>query len=160
MSIRLLNERELNFQLYEVLDTEALLQRPRYAEHDRAVFDATLETARAIATDYLAPHNQKGDANEPTFDGEKVTLIPETKLAWAALSQAGFHAAHHDAEYGGLQLPEVILRTCVAYFSAANGADRARPGFGFGRHTNLRASERRWELPRFWSENVHFRWRP
>ncbi|SDS86709.1 butyryl-CoA dehydrogenase [Halopseudomonas sabulinigri] len=125
MSIRLLNERELNFQLYEVLDTEALLQRPRYAEHDRAVFDATLETARAIATDYLAPHNQKGDANEPTFDGEKVTLIPETKVAWAALSQAGFHAAHHDAEYGGLQLPEVILRTCVAYFSAANIATAA-----------------------------------
>ncbi|GMQ54180.1 acyl-CoA dehydrogenase [Halopseudomonas aestusnigri] len=120
MSDKLLNERELNFQLYEMLDTEALLQRPRYAEHDRAVFDATLETARGIAAEFLAPHNQKGDANEPTFDGEKVTLIPETKAAWDALAEAGFHAAHHDAEDGGLQLPEVILRSCVAYFSAAN----------------------------------------
>ena len=120
MTDKLLNERELNFQLYEMLDTEALLERPRYAEHDRAVFDATLETARGIAAEYLAPHNQKGDANEPTFDGEKVTLIPETKAAWNALAEAGFHAAHHDAEDGGLQLPEVILRTCVAYFSAAN----------------------------------------
>ena len=120
MSDKLLNERELNFQLYEMLDTEALLQRPRYAEHDRAVFDATLETARGIAAEFLAPHNQKGDANEPTFDGEKVTLIPETKAAWDALAEAGFHAAHHDAEDGGLQLPEVILRSCVAYFSATN----------------------------------------
>ena len=68
MTDKLLNERELSFQLYEMLDTEALLQRPRYAEHDRAVFDATLETARSIAAEYLAPHNHKGDANEPTFD--------------------------------------------------------------------------------------------
>ncbi|WP_371234488.1 acyl-CoA dehydrogenase [Pseudomonas sp. QE6] len=120
MTDKLLNERELSFQLYEMLDTEALLQRPRYAEHDRAVFDATLDTARGIAAEYLAPHNHKGDANEPTFDGEKVTLIPETKAAWDALAEAGFHAAHHDAEDGGLQLPEVVLRACMAYFNAAN----------------------------------------
>ena len=122
MTDKLLNERELNFQLYEMLDTEALLQRPRYAEHDRAVFDATLATARSIAAEYLAPHNHKGDANEPTFDGEKVSLIPETKAAWDALAEAGFHAAHHDAEDGGLQLPEVVLRACMAYFNAANVA--------------------------------------
>ncbi|MCY1496835.1 3-methylmercaptopropionyl-CoA dehydrogenase [compost metagenome] len=120
MTDSLLNERELSFQLYELLDTEALLQRPRYAEHDRAVFDATLETARGIAAEYFAPHNQKGDANEPTFDGEKVSLIPETRAAWDAFAQAGFLAAHHDADDGGLQLPEVILRASMAYFNAAN----------------------------------------
>ncbi|MCW2271780.1 acyl-CoA dehydrogenase [Pseudomonas sp. JUb96] len=120
MTDALLNERELSFQLYELLDTEALLQRPRYAEHDRAVFDATLETARGIAAEYFAPHNQKGDTQEPTFDGEKITLIPETKVAWDAFAQAGFLAAHHDADDGGLQLPEVILRASMAYFNAAN----------------------------------------
>ncbi|MFK8331059.1 acyl-CoA dehydrogenase [Pseudomonas sp. BJa5] len=120
MTDALLNERELNFQLYELLDTEALLDRPRYAEHDRAVFDATLETARGIAAEYFAPHNQKGDANEPTFDGTTVRLIPETKAAWDAFAQAGFLAAHHNADDGGLQLPEVILRASMAYFNAAN----------------------------------------
>lgn len=120
MTDALLNERELSFQLYELLDTQALLERPRYAEHDRAVFDATLETARGIAAEYFAPHNQKGDANEPAFDGTTVTLIPETKAAWDAFAQAGFLAAHHDADDGGLQLPEVILRASMAYFNAAN----------------------------------------
>jgi len=120
MTDKLLNERELSFQLYEMLNTEALLERPRYAEHDRAVLDAALATARRFAMEYLAPHNHKGDANEPTFDGEKVTLIPETKDAWDALAGAGFHAAHHDIEDGGLQLPEVVLRACMAYFNAAN----------------------------------------
>jgi butyryl-CoA dehydrogenase len=120
MTDQLLSERDLHFQLYEMLDTESLLQRPRYAEHDLAVFDATLKTAHTLAAQYFAPHNQKGDANEPTFDGEKVTLIPETKDAWDAFAAAGFMAAHHDYEDGGLQLPEVVLRACMAYFNAAN----------------------------------------
>ncbi|WP_447740480.1 acyl-CoA dehydrogenase [Pseudomonas laurentiana] len=120
MTDLLLNERELRFQLYELLDTEALLQRPRYADHDRGVFDASLATARQIAIERFAPHNAKGDANEPTFDGERVQMIPETKPAWDAFSEAGFLAAHHDFADGGLQLPEVLLRACMAYFNAAN----------------------------------------
>lgn len=120
MSLPLLNERDLSFLLYELLNTEALLDRPRYREHSREVFNATLQTARAIAEKYFANHNAKGDANEPTFDGEKVHLIPETKAAWDAFAEAGFLAAHYDFAEGGQQLPEIILRSCMAYINAAN----------------------------------------
>jgi butyryl-CoA dehydrogenase len=125
MSTPLLNERELSFQLYELLDTEALLARPRYADHSRAVFDATLATARTIAQKYFANHYARGDAHEPTFDGKSVQLIPETKAAWDALAGAGFLAAHYDVEEGGLQLPEIILRASMAYMNAANIATTA-----------------------------------
>lgn len=121
----LLNDRDLAFQLYEVLNTEALLERPRYADHDRSIFDATLNTARDLAAEFFEPHNQKGDANEPTFDGNKVTLIPETQAAWDAFAEAGFLASHHDFEDGGSQLPEVVLRACMAYFNAANVSSTA-----------------------------------
>ena len=122
MTDKLLNERELNFQLYEMLDTEALLERPRYADHDRAVFDATLETARGIAAEYLAPHNQKGDANEPTFDGEKVTLIPETKAAWNALARQSRARRQQGCPDGGL--PELLRattdpRAAISFFRSA-----------------------------------------
>jgi butyryl-CoA dehydrogenase len=139
MTDLLLNERELRFQLYELLDTEALLQRPRYAEHDRGVFDASLTTARQIAAELFAPHNQKGDANEPTFDGERVHMIAETKVAWDAFAQAGFLAAHHDFADGGLQLPEVILRACMAYFNAANISTVAYSFLSIGATNLLRA---------------------
>eukprot|EP01030_Chromulinospumella_sphaerica_P005115 gene5115-5001_t len=139
MTDLLLNERELRFQLYELLDTEALLQRPRYAEHDRGVFDASLTTARQIAAKLFAPHNQKGDANEPTFDGERVHMIAETKVAWDAFAQAGFLAAHHDFADGGLQLPEVILRACMAYFNAANISTVAYSFLSIGATNLLRA---------------------
>jgi len=120
MGQSLLNDRDIEFLLYEFLNTQELLKRPRYQEHSREIFDATLATAKSIATKYFANHNAKGDANEPVFDGTNVTLIPETKQAWDALAQAGFLAAHYDFEQGGMQLPEVVLRISMAYFSAAN----------------------------------------
>ncbi|MBB3169460.1 acyl-CoA dehydrogenase [Simiduia aestuariiviva] len=128
MDTPLLNDSDLHFLLYEFLDTEALLARPRYCEHSREVFDATLNTAKTIAEKYFANHNAKGDAHEPQFDGEKVSLIPETQAAWNAFAEAGFLAAHHDFDDGGLQMPEVILRTAMAYFTAAN---IATAGYGF-----------------------------
>lgn len=132
MATQLLNDRDIQFLLYEFLDTEALLARPRYQEHSREVFDATLDTAKTIAERYFADHNSKGDANEPVFDGEKVELIPETQAAWDAFSEAGFLAAHYDFAEDGMQLPEIVLRTAMVYFSAANIATTAYPFLSLG----------------------------
>ena len=118
----LLKDRDIDFLLYEFLNTEGLLSRPRYAEHSREIFDATLNTAKTIAEKYFANHNAKGDANEPQFDGEKVIQIPETKQAWDAFADAGFLAAHYDFDEEGMQLPEVILRVAMSYVNAANVA--------------------------------------
>ncbi len=132
MATPLLNDRDLEFLLYELLQTEQLLDRPRYAEHNREIFDATLRTARTIAETYFANHNQKGDEQEPSFDGEKVHMIPETKEAWDHFAEAGFLAAHYDFEDGGMQLPEVILRASIAYFGAANAATMGYPCLSLG----------------------------
>lgn len=132
MQTPLLNERDLDFLLYEFLDTEALLKRERYRDHSREIFDATLDTARKIAAQQFANHYAKGDSCEPQFDGERVQLIPETQQAWDAFAEAGFLAAHWDAEEGGLQLPEIILRSAMAYFSAANIATCGYPFLTIG----------------------------
>jgi len=137
--IPLLNDRDIAFQLYEVLDTEALLARAPYADHSRAVFDAALATARTVAEKYFANHNAKGDANEPSFDGERVHLIPETRAAWEAFVEAGFLAAHETLEEGGAQLPEVIFRVVMAYIDAANISTAAYPFITIGVINLLRA---------------------
>ena len=115
-----ISERELAFLLYEFLDTESLLRRERYADHSREVFDATLETARQLAEDLLAPHLRDGDEHEPQFVDGQVRLIPPTKVAWQAIADAGFLSAHWDGDEGGLQLPEVVLRAAMSSFYAAN----------------------------------------
>ena len=75
------SRRDLAFLLYDWLDVGSLTARPRFAEHSRETFDAALDTAERIATDLFAPHNRKSDLNEPTFDGERVHLIPEIEQA-------------------------------------------------------------------------------
>ncbi len=139
MAVPLLNERDLNFQLYEVLDTEALLKRPRYQEHSREIFDTTLVTARGIAEKYFANHYAKGDAHEPFFENGEVRVIEETKFAWDAFADAGFMAAQPDYDEGGLQFPEVIVRAVVAYISAANIGTAAYPFVAIGVANLLRA---------------------
>lgn len=139
MSVPLLNDRDIEFLLYELLDTEALLARPRYREHSREIFNATLDTAKRIAEKYFANHAVKGDLSEPSFDGENVHLIPETKAAWDAFAEAGFLAAHQDYDEGGMQMPEVVFRLVLAYINAANIGTAAYPFVAVGAANLLRA---------------------
>jgi alkylation response protein AidB-like acyl-CoA dehydrogenase len=127
-----LPRRDLNFLLYEWLGVESLITRERFADHSRETFDAALNTAEKIAADYFAPHNKKSDANEPTFDGTRVHLIPEIKTAVDAFSAAGLLAAQHDADLGGMQLPATVANACMSHFMMANVATAAYPFLTIG----------------------------
>ncbi|QBF24851.1 acyl-CoA dehydrogenase [Pseudomonas tructae] len=132
MSETLLSARNLAFELYEVLDAEALTQRPRFAEHTRETFDAALNTARTIAERYFAPHNRKGDEHEPRFENGEAVLIPEVKPAIDAFLEAGFLNANRDFEAGGMQLPTLLSQACFAHFQAANAGTTAYPFLTMG----------------------------
>jgi len=114
------SRRDLAFLLYEWLAVERLTERPRYAEHSRETFEAALDIGERIATDLFAPHNRKSDLNEPTFDGERVRLIPEIGQALTAFCSAGLMSAEHDEELGGMQLPVVVAKALFSYFKGAN----------------------------------------
>ncbi|MDP2132418.1 MAG: acyl-CoA dehydrogenase [Sulfuritalea sp.] len=123
----IINRRDLEFQLFEVLDTEALTVHPRYAEHSKETFLAVLDTAQAMASEKFAPHNRKSDANEPSFGGGQVRMIPEVREALQAFCKAGFIAAAHDFERGGMQLPVTMTQAAFSLFSSANVATAAYP---------------------------------
>jgi alkylation response protein AidB-like acyl-CoA dehydrogenase len=122
-----LRSREVDFQLFEVLDTEALTHRLRYAEHNRETLRATLHTAEKMARELFAPHNATADANEPTFDGTRISMIPEVKIAYDAFAAAGFLSGRDSFEDGGMQLPEVVMTACMGFFTAANAATTGYP---------------------------------
>lgn len=132
MSSTLLSRRDLEFLVYEWLDAEALSANPRFAEHSRETFDAVLEVAEAVAEQKFRTHNRKGDLNEPTFDGVRVTLIPEVRLALEAFAETGLMSATLDGELGGIQLPNLIHRACFAWFQAANVATCGYPMLTMG----------------------------
>lgn len=117
---QLINDKDLNFLLYDVFKAQELIQFPRFAEHDVETFNSILETAHGIANDFFAPHNAKADHDEPSFDGKKVTTIPEVKTAWKQFADAGLLCAQHEYELGGMQLPTLINMAANAYFMSAN----------------------------------------
>ena len=120
MTCRFFDRRDLAFQLYQLHDLQSLCRWPRFAEHNRETFDATLDLATEIAVAHFEPHAAKQDEQEPTFDGERVTMIEEVAEALCHYYEAGFGAATQDYEIGGMQLPLVVSVAAKAIFSAAN----------------------------------------
>jgi alkylation response protein AidB-like acyl-CoA dehydrogenase len=135
----ILSRRDLDFLLYDWLDVCALTQHLRYADHSRETFDAVLDTSERIAQQRFAPHNKKSDHHEPSFDGHRVTLIPEVKAALDAYRDAGLFAAGQDAELGGMQLPVVVEKAAFAWFLGANAATSGYPLLTIGNANTLLA---------------------
>ncbi len=127
MASPLISRRDLDFVLYELLDVLTLAAAPRWAEHRRETFDAAIDTAHDLALTHFRSHNAKGDRQEPTFDGERVHVIPEVKAALDAYVAAGFMAASKDYDLGGMQLPWTVAQACSAMFQAANVGTAAYP---------------------------------
>lgn len=117
----ILNPRDLEFMLYELFDAESLTRRPRYADHNRDTFTATIETARIVAEKFFLPIRQKVDTHEPRFDGQQVHLLPEIKTAVQAVIDSGLACSTADYELGGMQLPRIVASAASAYLSAAGG---------------------------------------
>jgi butyryl-CoA dehydrogenase len=123
----IMSRRDLDFLLHEWLDTGALLQRDRFAEHSRETVDAILDLAELVATADFAPHNRAADLAEPRFDGTTVHVLPGVGPALRAFADAGFLVATADASAGGAQLPISVFSACMAWFQAANAATSGYP---------------------------------
>lgn len=123
----LINIKDLEFLVYDVFKAEKLTEFELYNDHDKTTFDGVIETCHKIALEYFLPHNAKADSNEPTFDGEVVTTIPEVKEAWKAFSGAGLINARHSFDEGGMQLPALIQSACMGMITSANPSTAGYP---------------------------------
>lgn len=132
MPSTLLSRRDLDFLLHDWLRVSQLVERPRYAEHSRETFDDALDLAEQVATEQFAPHNRAADLAEPTFDGQRVRLIPQVRAALESFAETGLLTAGLDESVGGLQLPQAVAAACFAWFQAANVATSAYPMLTLG----------------------------
>ena len=118
----LLSRRDVEFLLYEWLPTQKLLGSDAYGDLDRETVDDLLDLAERLATDKFANHNHRNDVEEPTFDGNTVTVNEAVAPALAAYYEAGFGGLSMSAEVGGIEMPSVISQVIGMWFSAANVA--------------------------------------
>ncbi len=117
-----LPRRDLDFQLYEVLDLQRLLETARFGEHERQVIDAVLDSAAALAESHFAPFAAQADVEEPHLVDGRVVLPAATAAALAAYADAGFLRMGAPVPVGGLNLPTLVTQAAGAVFAAANVA--------------------------------------
>ncbi|MCP5206752.1 MAG: acyl-CoA dehydrogenase [Hahellaceae bacterium] len=123
----LIDRQTLQFLVHDLLEVESLCERPAFVDHSPEIFQSVIDTAETIATKYFADHNAKADQNEPVFDGKKVTMIPEVKIAYEHYADAGFLGATFSAELGGMALPKLVNSAAQSYFLSANPSTVAYP---------------------------------
>ena len=115
-----LRQRDLAFMLHDVIGVERFCNHPRYAGQTREDYDAILDLAEDIAVNQWEPLAARLDIDEPSFDGERVHIIPEAQDALNAFWEAGIQTAGFDQERGGMGLPFTIVEAIGAWFNAAN----------------------------------------
>ena len=121
MSASLASRRNLDFTLYEWLGIEELLDRPAFADHSRATFDALLDLSERLATEKYLPTLKDSDRHEPSLDADgNVHVLPAICDALRATAEAGLFASGFPAELDGLSVPATVYWAAMGLLKAAS----------------------------------------
>ena len=115
----LFDDREIDFQLYDVHDVVELAKLPAFAEHSRETFDLVLGEMRKLARGALWPLYRELDRS-PIFEAGAIRLHPKMKDLFARLVGTGIVPATRGHEVGGQNLPIAIDCVAQMYLCAAN----------------------------------------
>ncbi|MBU2548259.1 MAG: acyl-CoA dehydrogenase [Proteobacteria bacterium] len=132
MTEKFASRRNLDFLLHEVFDVESLTRYPYYADHDREVFDLVLDTAFKMGRDILRPCLEEMDRNAPEFVGSTARVHPSVRTFMRESGEGGWIGAGAAYEYGGQQMPEMMVALTRFIFSAANYSLSVYPGLTTG----------------------------
>lgn len=114
------SKRDIQFNLYEVLDSEALTQYRYFQDHNRESFDMVLDAAQQIAEKMLYPLLTEMDRKEPQLVEGKIRVHPGMRPIIKQFGQDGWINAGFSYEEGGQQLPATILNAAGFIFQTAN----------------------------------------
>jgi butyryl-CoA dehydrogenase len=116
----IVDRRDLDFVLFELLEAEKLLERRGLAEFDRDTIRQILDSAQQLAEQEFLPRAAEVDANEPVFADGKVRMPEGTGRALNAFGEAGFFSLPFPNEIGGLGAPWFLQTAVIGMFACAS----------------------------------------
>ncbi|MDC0710804.1 acyl-CoA dehydrogenase [Stigmatella sp. ncwal1] len=128
----LLSDRDVDFQLYEVLDAPSLCALPAFSEHSRETFELVLGNVRRFSREVLFPTYRMMDAEPPVFRDGRVHAHPLMRKLYPQMVDLGLLTASRPPEVGGQQLPLTLYSMASAYLMAANLSAYAYVGLSIG----------------------------
>jgi butyryl-CoA dehydrogenase len=105
----LLDDRDVELILDEVIDLRRLLALPYFADHDRETCELVLASCRELARDQLFPAYRALDAEPPRLSDGRVVVHPRMRALYPRLTELGLVAAPRPHAVGGAQLPRTLV---------------------------------------------------
>jgi butyryl-CoA dehydrogenase len=116
----LIDDRDIELILDEVLDLDRLLGLPYFADHDRETCEMVIASARDLARDQLFPAYRALDTEPPRLIDGRVIAHPRMRVLYPRLIELGLVAAPRPHDVGGAQLPLAVFSLATAYLMAGN----------------------------------------
>src|SRR5699024_7497573 len=143
------NVRDLEFNLFEVLQVQQRLGSGVLAESDEETARGVLEELNNLATGPLADSFEEGDRNPPTYDPETFSAqLPEAfKKSYQQLWDGEWWRLGLTNDLGGFGLPPTVQWAASELILGANPAlymYMAGPNFAMILNNNGTAEQQRW----------------
>ena len=116
------DSRDVQFNLFEWLDLDAVLKGEAYSEIDRDQLAMVLDEAQKVAEGSVSACNEVGDRVGAKFVNGKVELPEGFAEAFKDLAEGGWIGATMNPEFGGMGLPESVGTGISEYLMGANTA--------------------------------------
>ncbi len=116
----LIDDRFVDFLLYEVLHAERLCELDHFSEHSRETFDMAMATSRGFARDVLYPAYKPMDEAAAHLDNGCVRVHPLMHEIFPRMVELGIVNGTRPESVGGLQLPMTIATLTGGYLMAGN----------------------------------------
>jgi len=133
------DRRDIDFALYEQMDTEGIIQCDKYSDLNRKMFDMIISEARSFAIKELLPTYPEGDKIGLTFEKGQVKVPECFHRPHKLLIENEWTSLNEDPEAGGQGLPHIINLAVSEYITGGNYAlvSYARMGHGSGKMVEL-----------------------
>ncbi|RZS37827.1 hypothetical protein EV193_105386 [Herbihabitans rhizosphaerae] len=143
------NVRDLEFNLFEVLEIQKRLGSGPFAEADQDTARTVLSELNSLATGVVADSFVDGDRNPPVFDPDKheVTIPESIKKALGAIVEGGWDRMSLSTDLGGFGVPPTVAWAAAELILGANPAVffyMAGKTFSQIVHENGTEEQRRW----------------
>lgn len=114
------SKRDLQFNLYELLNVEQLTGYSYFEDHQRESFDMVLDAAEQIADKMLRPLLTEMDRKEPQLVTGTIHVHEGMKAIARRFGEDGWINAGFSYQEGGQQLPVTVQNAAAFIFQAAN----------------------------------------
>ena len=116
MSSMILDERDQQFVLYEMLGVEKVCEYPKYSDFSKETFNMILAEARKIAEEEILPTLAEGDKEGCRLIDGKVQVPKCFHKAYKLFCEGGWVGMSFPPEEGGQGVPESVKYASIEWF--------------------------------------------